>query len=343
MLRDVRFLNPLSIPKTGAELQIHSAQERSGLRQIHLYDKTHETWRLSSQASAEELDASDEISPSHVWSYDQSDAKELSVEDIYSAFTQRGIQYGSRFRCLSNIRRCKNFIHAALENPVAGPNQLIAGLDAGLQLTGLLFDDGKYLKVPASIEAFRLDQAIASKENVNLEILAWIKNGRANIQWKTGKQQIIAELLGLQVAVLQEVSTNDDAIPLFEIEWKTEPLGMASAQVFHPPNRIRQEIANSSKHLRDTYEKSSERVSLDSLNALAVHYIREALTDFNPDEIQDAQKTYFRHLQSIAAGQIDQSFDRDGESIETTLIRRCGKHLRLVLRGEKDPFECAFS
>ena len=342
VLRDVRFLNPLSIPKTGAELQIHSAQERSGLRQIHLYDKTHETWRLSSQASAEELDASDEISPSHVWSYDQSDAKELSVEDIYSAFTQRGIQYGSRFRCLSNIRRCKNFIHAALENPVAGPNQLIAGLDAGLQLTGLLFDDGKYLKVPASIEAFRLDQAIASKENVNLEILAWIKNGRANIQWKTGKQQIIAELLGLQVAVLQEVSTNDDAIPLFEIEWKTEPLGMASAQVFHPPNRIRKEIANSSKHLRDTYEKSSERVSLDSLNALAVHYIREALTDFNPDEIQDTQKTYFRHLQSIAAGQIDQSFDRDGESIETTLIRRCGKHLRLVLRGEKDPLSVLF-
>ena len=71
VLRDVRFLNPLSIPKTGAELQIHSAQERSGLRQIHLYDKTHETWRLSRQASAEELDASDEISPSHVWSYDR--------------------------------------------------------------------------------------------------------------------------------------------------------------------------------------------------------------------------------------------------------------------------------
>ena len=108
------------------------------------------------------------------------------------------------------------------------------------------------------IEAFRLDQAIASKENVNLR-LAWIKNGHLNIQWKTGKQQIIAELLGLQVAVLQEVSTNDDAIPLFEIEWKTEPLGMASAQVFHPPNRIRKEIANSSKHLRDTYEKSSGR------------------------------------------------------------------------------------
>ena len=65
------------------------------------------------------------------------------------------------------------------------------------------------------------------------------------------------------------------------------------------------------------------------------------MTDFNPDEIQDTQKTYFRHLQSIAAGQID-SFDRDGESIETTLIRRCGKHLRLVLRGEKDPLSVLF-
>jgi NADPH:quinone reductase-like Zn-dependent oxidoreductase/ubiquinone/menaquinone biosynthesis C-methylase UbiE/acyl carrier protein len=341
-LRDIRFLNPLSIPNTGAELQIHSAQEESGLRQIHLYDKTPEIWRLSSKASAEGLEASYEIPPSRAWSYGQSEARELSVEDIYSAFAQRGIQYGSRFRCLSNIRRCKNFIHAVLEKPVAGPNQLVASLDAGLQLTGLLFDDGKNLKVPAFIEAFRLDQSIACNENLDLEILAWMENGRANIQWKTGGQEIIAELVGLQVAALGADSAHKDAVPLFEIEWKGKPLGMPSAQVFHPPNRIRQEIENSLSHLRDTHEKSNEGVSLDSLNALAVHYIREALADLNPDEVQDAQKTYFQHLKAIAAGQIDQSFDQDGELIETKLIRRCGKQLRLVLRGEKDPLSVLF-
>jgi acyl transferase domain-containing protein/NAD(P)-dependent dehydrogenase (short-subunit alcohol dehydrogenase family)/acyl carrier protein/SAM-dependent methyltransferase len=269
---------------------------------------------------------------------------------LYAWLEQGGLDYGSRFRRITEAWRGEQVALARLLPAQTLPGLHPTLLDATLQtLAALTFAQGDgVMRIPAGIEAFWLDPHVLASVAAPADLRAQARvtgagsTLQADLRLVDAEDHLLAWIRGLSFSLGAKADPWRNW--LLQPIWRRRPLPVAPAAII---NRLTAELPAATN--------APELITLAGLAAAldqaALAYAARTLSKVPRDKVVPHQLALHDHLRQWplesahpdAERLLDECAVRYPQShTEIALVRRCGARLTAVLDGRQDPLQLLF-